>query len=105
MGAQFLVADQWSEIYNPSSGTWLTRFVYDDAESRIVAMQLQKNTASPWLDATPDEVEHLEAKLEGPDQAALVHPEAWGLRVTAEAPNWAAELIEDWRHQAVPGPR
>lgn len=66
-----------------------TRFAFDRDFGRLAQLDIRRGPK--WQAATTDEIANLEDSLVEANPEALVEPEAWGLTVSDELPDWALE--------------
>lgn len=85
---QYLVCEDWGHIFSERYGEETTRWVFDRAKRRIVALDVWDEGAQKWVHAPEHEVGDVEDSDIFYDADAL-DPEEWEFLVTSVLPEWA----------------
>lgn len=78
----------WAHIFHDNGPVTELRFVYDQPQEKIVAMEIKR--AMGWQPSSATEMADVEDSLKNTNEDALANPEGWGLEETNFLPEWTA---------------
>lgn len=83
-GPSFLIADNWSHIFD--FGEKETRFVFDKKKKKIIFMEIRYD--QKWNSCSKDAMSDVEDSLVNGNEDAIENPQDWGLNESDKLPTW-----------------